>query len=196
MADRTDTPAAPTMPPMPTLEEMQHWTHVMGRAQQMMMEHLASQAGESANALTAAQPPKFDAPLPWAGLFPDPAKIAEAQVSMWTEGLAIWQRALGQRTEPTAEELKADKDKRFNAPQWRENPVFDMIRQSYLLISDRLLGSVDALEGVDDKQREKLRFTTRAFVDAMSPSNFALTNPLVLERTFETKGENLLKGLE
>ncbi|HEX8192044.1 MAG TPA: class I poly(R)-hydroxyalkanoic acid synthase [Allosphingosinicella sp.] len=200
MADRTDTSsppgAAPAMPPLPTLEEMQHWTHVMGRAQQMMMEHLAAQAGEGASALASAQPPKFDAPLPWAGLFPDPAKIAEAQVSMWTEGLAIWQRALGQRSEPTAEELKADKDKRFNAPQWRENPVFDMIRQSYLLISDRLLGSVDALEGVDDKQREKLRFTTRAFVDAMAPSNFAATNPQVLNRALETRGESLLKGLE
>ncbi|MDQ3139117.1 MAG: class I poly(R)-hydroxyalkanoic acid synthase, partial [Pseudomonadota bacterium] len=81
-------------------------------------------------------------------------------------------------------------------PQWQDNPLFAMIRQSYLLISDRLLGSVDALEGVDDKAREKLRFATRAFVDAMAPSNFALTNPLVLERTLETKGENLLKGLE
>ncbi|HMC92961.1 MAG TPA: class I poly(R)-hydroxyalkanoic acid synthase, partial [Allosphingosinicella sp.] len=91
---------------------------------------------------------------------------------------------------------KADKDRRFNAPQWRENPLFDMIRQTYLLVSDRLLGSVDALDGVDPKQREKLKFLTRSFVDAMSPSNFALTNPLVLERAMETKGESLLKGLE
>jgi polyhydroxyalkanoate synthase len=199
MADqdaRTDEPAAPAMPPLPTLEEMQHWTAVMGRAQQMMMEHLAQQAGQGAAALGSAPPPKLDAPLPWAGMFPDPAKIAEAQVQMWTEGLAIWQRALGQRKEPTAEETAADTDRRFNAPQWRESPVFDMIRQSYLLISDRMLGSVDALEGIDDKQREKLRFATRAFVDAMAPSNFAATNPVVIERALETKGESLLRGLE
>jgi polyhydroxyalkanoate synthase len=184
--------AAPAMPPLPTLEEMQHWTAVMGRAQQMMMEHLAGQAGAAA----AAAPPAAGTPLPWAGLFPDPAKIAEAQVALWTEGLAIWQRALGQRSEPTAEELKADKDRRFNAPLWRENPIFDMIRQSYLLVSDRLLGGVDALEGIDARQREKLRFATRAFVDAMAPSNFAATNPLVIDRALETKGESLLKGLE
>jgi len=196
MADQeTKTGAAPPVPPLPTLEEMQHWTYVMGRAQQMMMEHLAQQMGGSASAL-ASVTPKADTPLPWAGLFPDPGKVAQAQVDLWTEGLAIWQRALGQRKEPTEEELKADKDKRFNAPQWRESPIFDMIRQTYMLVSDRLLGGVDAIEGLDDKQREKLRFATRAFVDAMAPSNFAMTNPLVVERALETKGESLLKGLE
>ncbi len=71
-----------------------------------------------------------------------------------------------------------------------------MIRQSYLLVSERLLGSVDTIEGVDPKQREKLRFVTKNFVDAMAPSNFAATNPLVLERAMATKGESLLKGLE
>jgi polyhydroxyalkanoate synthase len=74
--------------------------------------------------------------------------------------------------------------------------VFDMIRQSYLLVSDRLLGGVDAIQGVDDRKREKLRFITRSFIDAMAPSNFALTNPLVLEKALETRGESLLKGLE
>jgi len=198
MADQTSTSPTgmPPVPPLPTLEEMQHWTGIMGRAQQLMMEHLATQMGEAAaaplNVPSVPQPPQ----LPWASFFPDPAKIAEQQVGLWTEGLAIWQRALGQRSEPTEEEQKADKDKRFNAPQWRDNPVYDLIRQSYMLISDRLLGSVDALEGLDDKQREKLRFTTRAFVDAMAPSNFAATNPLVMERAIETKGESLLKGLE
>ena len=117
-------------------------------------------------------------------------------MELWTEGVAIWQRVLGGPSDKSALAEKADKDKRFAAPEWRDNPLFDMIRQSYILISDRLLGSVDALEGVDEKTREKMRFATRAFVDAMAPSNFALTNPKVLEKTLETRGENLLKGLE
>ena len=62
-------------------------------------------------------------------------------------------------------------------------------------IADQLLGTVDEIEGVDAPTREKLRFATRSFVDAMSPSNFALTNPQVLKKTIETRGENLLKGL-
>jgi polyhydroxyalkanoate synthase len=64
-----------------------------------------------------------------------------------------------------------------------------------LQISDQLLGTVDQIENLDPDMREKLRFATRSFVDAMSPSNFALTNPQVLKRTMETRGENLLKGL-
>jgi len=188
MADQ-DT-RAPEAPPLPTLEEMQQWTWVMGRAQQMMLEHVAKAMGEA----QAAEP---KAPqLPWLNMFADPAKIAQQQSELWTQGLAIWQRALGAETPRTELEEKADKDKRFAAPQWRDNPLFDMIRQSYLLVSERLLGSVDSIDGVDPKQREKLRFVTKNFVDAMAPSNFAATNPLVLERAMATKGESLLKGLE
>ena len=181
---------------LPTLEDMQHWTSVMGRAQQLMMEHVARQMGEAQTKIATAEPKMPVGTWPGAAMFADPAKLAQAQVDMWTEGLSIWQRALGGTSHKSELAEKADKDKRFNASEWRDNPLFDMIRQSYILISDRLLGSVDAIEGIDEKQRERLRFITRGFVDAMSPSNFALTNPKVLERAIETRGESLLKGLE
>ncbi|MEA3035076.1 MAG: poly[(R)-3-hydroxyalkanoate] polymerase subunit PhaC [Sphingomonadales bacterium] len=188
--DRAEPGAGAALPPLPSLEEMQHWTWVMGRAQQMMLEHVAKAMGEA-----PAPDPKAASQLPWMNLFGDPAKLAEAQIGLWTEGLNIWQRALGMEAAPTAIEEQADKDRRFAAKAWKDNPLFDMIRQSYLLVSERLLGSVDAIEGVDEKQRERLRFMTRNFVDAMSPSNFLATNPVVLERAVETKGESLLKGL-
>ncbi len=195
MADQ-DT-ATPLAPNLPTLEDMQHWTYVMGRAQQLMMEHVARQMSEAPSKIAAAEPNSSLGTWPGAALFADPAKLAQAQVDLWTEGLSIWQRALGGGRGPKGEvQEKADNDKRFNSPEWRDNPLFDMIRQSYVLISDRLLGSVEALDGIDDKQRERLRFATRAFVDAMSPSNFVLTNPKVLQRAIETRGESLLKGLE
>ena len=206
MADPKDseTKEAPAAAPFPapSLEDMQHWTWVMGRAQQMMMEHLAAQMGEAAD--KAPDPAKMAASWPAMNMFGDPAKLMQAQAQMWTQGMAIWQKALagaaaGQA--PTVEEkseleARADRDKRFAAPEWRDNPIFDTIRQTYLLVSDRLLGSVDAIEGVDEATRGKMRFMTKAFVDAMAPSNFALTNPQVLERAMETRGESLLHGLE
>jgi polyhydroxyalkanoate synthase subunit PhaC len=190
MADTIDAPK------LPSLEDMQHWTYVMGRAQQLMMEHVARQVSESGNKM-ATSPPKLSlGTLPGAALFADPAKLAQAQVDMWTQGMAIWQNVLGGNGQKSEIQEKADKDKRFNSPEWRQNPLFDMIRQTYVLISDRLLGSVDSIEGITDKQRQQLRFTTQGFLDAMSPSNFLATNPKVLERAVETRGESLLKGLE
>ena len=90
-------PATPPFP-MPSLEDLQHWTFVMGRAQQMMMEHLAQQMGEAAEkAAEAAGPPRPERiAQSWPGmnLFADPAKLMEQQAQLWTEGLGIWQRAL------------------------------------------------------------------------------------------------------
>jgi polyhydroxyalkanoate synthase len=187
---------APAVPPFPTpsLEDMQHWTWVMGRAQQLMMEHLSQQMGAAAT--RTPDPGKAAAGWPGMAMFGDPARVMQMQADLWTEGLSIWQRALGLPQESAALAEKADKDRRFAAPEWRDNPLYDTIRQTYLLISDRLLGAVDAIDGVDDETRARLRFTTKAFVDAMAPSNFALTNPQVIERAMATKGESLLKGLE
>jgi polyhydroxyalkanoate synthase subunit PhaC len=209
MAETEDTTDAPPSPfPTPSLEDFQHWTFVMGRAQQMMMEHLAQQMGEAAGKAAevagATQPERLAQAWPGMGMFADPAKLMEQQAQLWTEGLGIWQRALAkaaggdeaEAAEPSALAEKADRDRRFAAPEWRDNPLFDTIRQTYLLISERLLGSVDAIEGIDEQMRAKLRFSTRAFVDAMSPSNFALTNPLVIEKAMETRGESLLSGLQ
>jgi len=211
MADTKDTPeSAAAAPPfaMPSLEELQHWTWVMGRAQQMMMEHLAQQLGEAtdkaAGTAGPAQAERIAQSWPGMNLFADPAKLMEQQAQLWTEGLGIWQRAFAKATAgpeaeseaPSALAEKADRDRRFAAPEWRDNPLFDTLRQTYLLISERLLGTIDTIEGVDAPLREKLRFATRAFVDAMSPSNFALTNPLVLEKAMATKGESLLNGLQ
>jgi len=194
--DTKDAEAPPAAAPFPapSLEDMQHWTWVMGRAQQLMMEHLAQQMGAAAAA--APEPEKVAAAWPGMAMFGDPAKIMRMQAELWSEGLSIWQRALGGAPEPSALAEKADKDRRFAAPEWRDNPLYDTIRQTYLLISERMLGAVEAIDGVDEEMRARLRFTTRAFVDAMAPSNFALTNPQVIERAMETKGESLLKGLE
>ena len=184
-------------PAMPALEEWQHWTLVMGRAQQLLMEFWANQ-------MAKGQPmPSFGHAWSMPALFPeqkvaasimDPAELMSAGAQAWTKGLETWGKVLGGAATPVAAGEPV-KDRRFSAPEWSENPIFDAIRKSYLQISDQLLGSVDQVEDVDPETRQKLRFTVRSFVDAMSPSNFALTNPQVLRKTIETRGENLLKGL-
>lgn len=168
---------------IPSLEDMQHWTWVMGRAQQMMLE---------AGLQTMQETPA----LPIIPGFTDQRTIERAR-DFWVDSMKLWQHFIApDLAEPVEETPEQARDKRFKAPQWRENPVFDWIRQSYFLVSDHLLRGVESVEGVDDRQREQLRFAARGFLDAMSPSNFPATNPLVLEKTIETGGENLLTGLK
>jgi polyhydroxyalkanoate synthase subunit PhaC len=193
MADETETPGA-----IPTLEDWQHWTWVMGRAQQMLMETWADgmKQGQPWPAATAAPPwgafpPAFGWGVPGQMATADPAAMMAAGAQAWAQGLETWGKMMGLDTEAKG----SAKDRRFAAPEWQENPVFDTIRKTYLAVSDKLLGTVDEVDGLDDESRQKMRFAVRSFVDAMSPSNFALTNPQVLKRTMETRGENLLRGL-
>src|SRR3990170_6783216 len=164
----------------PSLEDWQHWTWVMGRAQQMLMESWA-------DGLKSAPPAAAASAAPGWGAFPpafgatgspaDPMAMMTAGAEAWAKGLDAWGKMIGLEPSGQAEA----KDKRFAAPEWRESPVFDQIRQTYLALSDRLLGTVEEVDGVDAETRQKMKFATRSFVDAMSPSNFALTNPQVLK---------------
>ncbi len=177
------TQSATVEPTLPTLEQMQQWTSVIGRAQQLMLEQAAGATGRT---------------LPF-----DPQVVASIQTGFADEGLALWQRFLDagglMRDQPLpvpADSPAARKDRRFADPAWTRHPFYDLIRQSYLLTADYLTRLADAVDGVDPKQKESLRFATGAMVDALSPSNFPLTNPAVLEKTLETGGENLVKGLQ
>ena len=76
-----------------------------------------------------------------------------------------------------------------------ENPLYDHIKQSYLLASKFMLSTVRETDGLDRHTAQKVDFYTRQFVDALAPTNFAMTNPEVARRTVETGGENLVQGL-
>jgi polyhydroxyalkanoate synthase len=133
-----------------------------------------------------------------AKMLADPNRLMQAQIELWQQYMRLWQvttqRMLGQTVEPMAEPARGDK--RFNDPAWKDEVVFDYIKQSYLLTARWLQGTVKEVEGIDDKTAQKVDFYTRQFIDAMSPSNFALTNPQVVKATLDSKGENLVKGLQ
>jgi polyhydroxyalkanoate synthase subunit PhaC len=164
----------------PSLADLQHWTWVMGRAQQSLME--AGVAMASAPGVPVVPGVNDAATLERAGDF-------------WAENIRLWQRFVTGEGADEAPPAALARDKRFRGEAWQE-PLFDWIRRSYALISDHMLRSADALEGLDAKQKEQVRFATQALVDAMSPANFPLTNPEVFARTVETRGDNLLKGLQ
>jgi polyhydroxyalkanoate synthase subunit PhaC len=170
-------------PHLPTLQDMQQWTQVLGRAQQLLLEQAAGATGRT---------------LPF-----DPEAVARIQTSFADEGLALWQRFLtsggllrDQPEPPPSGSPAAARDRRFADPAWTEHPFYDLIRQSYLLLSDYLMRMADAVDGVDPRQKAKLRFATTGLLDAIAPSNFPLTNPMVVQRTIQSGGENLVKGLK
>ncbi|WP_376100512.1 PHA/PHB synthase family protein [Roseomonas sp. CCTCC AB2023176] len=132
-----------------------------------------------------------------ARMMTNPAQLMQAQIGFWQDYLTLWQntarRFMGGETAPVITEAKGDR--RFKDEAWKDNEVFDFIKQSYLLSSRFFTTLAQQTDGLDPKQAQKVDFYTRQFVDAMSPTNFWMTNPEVLRKTAETGGENLLKGL-
>ncbi len=130
-------------------------------------------------------------------LLANPEQLVEAQLAYWKDMGQLWEgymrRLLGEEVEPLVE--PAPDDRRFKDDAWREELVFDYIKQSYLVTANWIHGTVASVEGLDPTLRQKVAFFTRQYVDALAPSNFALTNPVVLRRAAETRGESLYEGL-
>ena len=128
----------------------------------------------------------------------NPMVVYEEQMNLWKSQIQLWQNVtrqlLGEAVEPVIEPAKDDR--RFTDTEWAENALFDFIKQSYLLFARSIFNTVHNIEGMSDQTRQTLDFHTRQFVNAMSPSNFVATNPEVLRRTVETKGRNLIQGME
>ena len=131
-----------------------------------------------------------------AKMLADPNRLVQAQMELWQQYMKLWQvtaqRMMGQPVEPVAEPAKGDK--RFNDPAWKDEVVFDYLKQSYLLTARWLQGTVKEVEGVDDKTAQKVEFYTRQFIDAMSPSNFAHDQPAGREGHRREQGREPAQG--
>ena len=132
-----------------------------------------------------------------AQLLANPARLAESHMNLWWDYMNLWQgsmlRMLGAPAEPVA--VPKDGDKRFKHEDWQEHFLFDYVKQSYLIAARWLHDQVAKVEGLDDHTKKKVDFFTRQYIDALAPSNFALTNPEVFRETVATGGQNLVKGL-
>ena len=127
----------------------------------------------------------------------NPYKLAETQMNLWWDYMSLWQtstmKMLGGPSEPVAAPGKGDK--RFRHEDWEEHFLFDYIKQGYLITARWLHDAVANVEGLDAGTKRKVDFFTRQYIDALAPSNFALTNPEVFRETIATGGGNLVKGL-
>ena len=175
----------------------QTMAEVMSRSQDIASKFMLRQAGHLADGFDPVQLGeqflKNMAPASF-----DPQVLMKAQAEFWQDSIALWQRAalgaLGQSGQGVIEP-DAD-DRRFKSDAWGDGHVFDFIKQSYLLASRYVMAAAESVSGVDDKKRDQINFYTRQFVDAMAPTNFALTNPDVLKKTMDSKGENLVRGFQ
>ena len=127
-----------------------------------------------------------------------PDRLMRAQADLFQRYMDLWQtaarRAQGETPDPVATPLKGDK--RFLDPDWSNNPVFDVIKQSYLITSQWLNGLVSGVEDVEPMTKRRVEFFTQMLTDAFSPSNFLLSNPAALREAMETQGASIVRGME
>jgi polyhydroxyalkanoate synthase len=127
-----------------------------------------------------------------------PEKLMRAQADLFARYMDLWQQAArrlaGATAEPVAEPARGDK--RFADPDWTENPVFDVIKQSYLLTSNWLNGLIAEVEGVDPLSKRRVEFFMKMLTDAFAPTNFLASNPAALKELASSRGESLVRGME
>ncbi len=133
------------------------------------------------------------------GLSIDPGLVMQRQFILWGDYARLMANmslrlAGDEHVKPAIEPEKTDK--RFAHAAWKENPMLDFVKQSYLIFARWLEKTVAEIEFEDEHEKKKAEFFTRQFIDACAPSNFAMFNPEVIEATLDSKGENLLKGLK
>jgi len=133
-----------------------------------------------------------------ARLAAQPDRLMRAQADLFNRYLDLWKtaaaRAHGEDAKAVVEPTRTDK--RFADVSWTDSPVFDIVKQSYLITSDWLNELVTSVDGIDPLTKRRVEFFTKMLTDAFSPSNFLLSNPAALREAMATRGESLVRGME
>ncbi|MCV2218030.1 PHA/PHB synthase family protein [Thauera sp. Sel9] len=128
---------------------------------------------------------------------PESAEVARMQQAFAEKHVALWSSILARKPGGEAAPVVQPEpgDRRFNAPEWSESPVFDYVRQAYLLNAGFLKEMADALPIADGRAKSRIQFLTRQYIEALAPTNFAATNPEFIKTAIETKGESIARGV-
>ena len=188
----------------PAAGDLTQWTNVAQRMQAMWLEFQQTQVASASAGWPAmlTQPGGFGAIMQgWMKALP--LVQPEVQKKLWDDSLALWEGVLGQYgIGPKAGTSGAEapalprQDRRFKDPKWRAQPFYALVHQTYLMLAEQVMAMADAAPVVDAARAEQLRFAARTLVEMLSPANFPLTNPLVMEKAIATKGESLVKGMQ
>lgn len=135
-------------------------------------------------------------------MFKASAKLAQDQMQLWSGVMQSFAASAtkgmggGQMGEAPDAAALPKSDRRFADPAWREHPAFLLLHQTYLMLADHFRQMVKGMDGLDKAKRQQLEFAVTALAEAMSPDNFIALNPVVMKRTMETKGANLVRGMQ
>ncbi|MBI3438462.1 MAG: class I poly(R)-hydroxyalkanoic acid synthase [Proteobacteria bacterium] len=170
-------------------------TQAMTRANQIFSTAFLEQARPGANWQPdplGVQPALNEV---WSHLAQQPETLRDAHAKLWERYAEIWQKHAAYMLTGKATDDEPVRDKRFRDPEWRSNPAFSMLRESYLATAGFITDLVEKAEGVDEATKRKAAFFIKQAVDAASPSNFLVTNPAALRALLQSKGESLVKGV-
>ncbi|MCA1771381.1 MAG: class I poly(R)-hydroxyalkanoic acid synthase [Halomonas sp.] len=182
-------------------EELEAWNAQLkdiGEQYQGLMQDLLSRIApsEAADSVYSDMRESFEAGAQ--SLMQNPTLLWQTQSRLLQDQWLLWQQGMramaGEEVAPLVMPEKGDR--RFKDDAWTQEPHFMAIMQQYLLFSQMVDELVDSLSGMDETHKRNLAFYARQVVNAMSPTNFVSTNPEVMRRTLETKGQNLVEGLE
>ncbi|MBR0566241.1 class I poly(R)-hydroxyalkanoic acid synthase [Azoarcus sp. L1K30] len=129
---------------------------------------------------------------------PEADALNKMQQAFAARHVALWSAMLGRKPgEPGQQIAQPDPgDRRFSAPEWSESPLFDYVRQAYLVNADFLKQVADEMPISDGRAKSRIQFLTRQYIDALAPTNFAATNPEFIKTAVESKGESITQGIQ
>ncbi|MEW6389435.1 MAG: class I poly(R)-hydroxyalkanoic acid synthase [Pseudomonadota bacterium] len=199
---------APPLPPFDTLLSPEQVKLVETLSANLARAAVTAQGAIAEAALRQADRPAALTPDPFhvapalnevmTRLAAQPDRLMRAQADLFSRYMDLWQsaarRAAGEEVAPVVTPVAGDK--RFNDPDWASNPMFDMMKQSYLLSSNWLNSLVAEVDGVDPATKRRVEFFTKMLTDAFSPSNFLMSNPAALREAVQTQGESIVRGME
>lgn len=126
-------------------------------------------------------------------LLKNPEKVWQMQIAYWQDTMSLVYNQFNGWMEGKPLPIE---DKRFTSKEWLDNPFFNLLSQHYLLASEHFNSLIEQIDFGDPKLAQRLRFFSKQYLDALSPSNYLQTNPQLMAETIQSHGKNLLKGLE